>query len=382
MNRFNHTVLRFLPTGHSLPHAGWVSRHKVITALLWLHVLVIPVFALLRGETLSHALSEGAIVALFAIGASHRPLSKDARAAVATAGLVSSSAILTHLSGGMIEAHFHFFVVVVIVSLYQSWVPFLLAVGLVILHHGIAGAAAIPMEVYNHPAALANPWKWALVHAFFVLAQSVACLVAWRANEDALERERAAAAALATAHRSLAEAQALASVGSWDWDVPGGNVEWSQELFNITGRNPQHFTPGLESFLELVHPDDRFRVAAVIESASATQSDMDYECRIVLPDGSTAVIHALGQSVTDNDGSLTKMVGTVQDITQRKALEQEIEHRAFHDWLTGLGNRALFTDRVTHALAVRERSAAPLHVLLLDLDDFKTVNDTLWSRHR
>ena len=70
------------------------------------------------------------------------------------------------------------------------------------------------------------------------------------------------------------------------------------------------------------------------------------------------------------------MIGTCQDITHRKALEQEIEHRALHDPLTGLGNRALFGDRLGHALAVRDRTSAPLHVLFLDLDDFKTVNDS------
>ncbi|MGH3666437.1 MAG: putative bifunctional diguanylate cyclase/phosphodiesterase, partial [Egibacteraceae bacterium] len=275
-----------------------------------------------------------------------------------------------------IEAHFHFFVMVVVVSLYQSWLPFLLALGFVTLHHGIAGAVD-PASVFNHPAALANPWKWALVHAFFILGQSVACLVAWRANEDALDRERAARKAMEQANLDLAEAQALAHVGSWDWDIPNGTVWWSEEMYNLAGIDPQRFTPSLESFLELVHPDDRFRVAAIIELACANHAEMDYECRIVRRDGATAILHALGRSVTAEDGSLAKMIGTCQDITERKALEQEIEHRALHDSLTGLGNRALFLDRAGHALAMRERSPAPLSVLFLDLDDFKTMNDSL-----
>jgi hypothetical protein len=69
VNHFHHAVLRLFPTGRSLPHDSWVRRHNQICALLWLHVVVVPIFAVLRGEALSHAVFEGAIVGLFAIGA-------------------------------------------------------------------------------------------------------------------------------------------------------------------------------------------------------------------------------------------------------------------------------------------------------------------------
>jgi diguanylate cyclase (GGDEF)-like protein len=90
---------------------------------------------------------------------------------------------MVHLSGGTIEAHFHFFVMVGILTLYQDWLPFLLAIGYTVLHHGILGTIA-PDEVYNHPAAVAHPFRWALIHGAFVLAASVASIVAWRLNEE------------------------------------------------------------------------------------------------------------------------------------------------------------------------------------------------------
>jgi hypothetical protein len=142
VNQLRHALVGILPTGDSLPRETWLRRHRHICLLLWLHVFGVPVFAVLRREPLSHAVIEGAVVGLFAVAASHRRLGKSWRAALATVGLISSSAILVHVSGGLIEMHFHFFVMVVVVSLYQSWVPFLLAVGLVVLHHGFAGAAA------------------------------------------------------------------------------------------------------------------------------------------------------------------------------------------------------------------------------------------------
>jgi diguanylate cyclase (GGDEF)-like protein len=82
----------------------------------------------------------------------------------------------------------------------------------------------------------------------------------------------------------------------------------------------------------------------------------------------------------DEDGTVTGAAGTVQDITDRKSLEDKIQHQAFHDSLTGLANRELFIDRVGHALLRQKRAGSPLAVLFLDLDDFKTVNDSLGHR--
>ncbi|MGH2715675.1 MAG: putative bifunctional diguanylate cyclase/phosphodiesterase [Thermoleophilaceae bacterium] len=93
--------------------------------------------------------------------------------------------MLVHLWGGTIEAHFHFFVVIPILILYQDWGPFLLALVYVVIHHGALGALD-PSSVYNHPSAIAHPWRWALVHGGFVVGASVASIVGWRVNEQML----------------------------------------------------------------------------------------------------------------------------------------------------------------------------------------------------
>ena len=85
------------------------------------------------------------------------------RVVAASFGLITCSAILVHLWTGYIEAHFHFFVMVGVLTLYQAWVPFLVAIAYVVLHHGLVGVLA-PASVYNHPGAVAQPWKWALIH--------------------------------------------------------------------------------------------------------------------------------------------------------------------------------------------------------------------------
>lgn len=179
----NHQLWgRVLPRGDVLATEVWVGRHRGFIALLWAQALGLFVFAIFRGFGVLHAAVESGGVAMCALLA-NRPLPRHIRAGIVTFGLLSSSAILVHLSGGTIEAHFHFFVMITLITLYQSWWPFLLSIAYVLIHHGVIGVLD-PMSVYNHPAAIGNPVKWALVHGAFILAASVAGLIVWKRNED------------------------------------------------------------------------------------------------------------------------------------------------------------------------------------------------------
>lgn len=172
-----------LPEGRPLPDDVWRRRHRVIIAVLWLHAAAMPVVGLATGNTAGHSFFEAGIVASIAFVASLPGRGRKLRAAAAALGLVTSSGLLVHFSGGYIEAHFHFFVMVALMTLYQDWVPFLLAIGFVVAHHAVVGTLD-PASVYNHPAALAHPWVWAGIHAAFITALSAVCLVCWRFNEQ------------------------------------------------------------------------------------------------------------------------------------------------------------------------------------------------------
>jgi diguanylate cyclase (GGDEF)-like protein len=102
--------------------------------------------------------------------------------------LLTSSAILVHLTGGLIESHFHFLVIVPLLTLYGVWSIFLIAIGYVAVHHGVL-AQLDPTAVFNHPQAWRQPWKWALIHAVYVLGASATALVAWRATEERALRD-------------------------------------------------------------------------------------------------------------------------------------------------------------------------------------------------
>ncbi len=182
-------VARLLPRGWTLTDEAWRGRHRSILAVLWLHVPVVAVFGLLRGFPVPHVLLEAGGLALLAIFASTSMISRRSKTVFSSLGLMTASAVLVHMSGGSIEMHFHFFVMVPLVALYQDWTPFSVAIGFVALHHGIAGTID-PQSVFNHQAALNQPWKWAAIHALFITGISAVCLTTWALLESALKRAK------------------------------------------------------------------------------------------------------------------------------------------------------------------------------------------------
>ena len=364
-----------LPTGRSLPEQSWIGRHRAILILLWLHVPLVVVYGVIEGNGLPHSIVEATVIALFGIGASPKTIPPVVRSSIATVGLVSCSAVLVHLSGGLIEMHFHFFVMVAVVTLYQAWLPFLLAIAFVVIHHGTVGVIH-SNEVYNHPSAIAHPWKWAFIHGMFIAAESAAGLVAWKLNEKALGSERSARHDLEVVNVELDRAQALSHIGSWDWQVAENKVWWSDELYRIFGTSAQEFGATFDAFLEFVHPQDRDFVKSTVAMALVDGEGFEYQTRIVKPDGAVRTVLAIGK-VLSKSGDPIQMSGTVQDITDRKLLEEQIEYQSFHDSLTTLPNRSLFLDRLDLALRRRQRTNSQMAVLYLDIDDFKTVNDSL-----
>jgi diguanylate cyclase (GGDEF)-like protein len=177
-----------LPRGQSLPENVWRRRHHGILWMLWAHVVALFLFGLVQGVAPIHVGAEVSIIALCAWAARRSELSIRLQSCIATSGVMICSAVFTHLSGGYIEVHFHFFVMLGVIGLYQDWLPFALSLAWVLLHHGVIGVFD-PESVYNHPDAIRYPWKWAGIHAFFVAGASVVNVLAWKLNEDRALRD-------------------------------------------------------------------------------------------------------------------------------------------------------------------------------------------------
>jgi diguanylate cyclase (GGDEF)-like protein/PAS domain S-box-containing protein len=128
---------------------------------------------------------------------------------------------------------------------------------------------------------------------------------------------------------------------------------------------------------QIVHPEDRdFGERLLSDVMGSPGAQMAGELRVRHADGSWRSIEAILKNLLD-DPAVGGVVINYRDITARKGLEEELRRQAFHDSLTGLANRALFADRLEHALARTHRFGQPIAVLFIDLDDFKTVNDSL-----
>ena len=150
-------VLTALPRGQSLPDEAWVARHRWMQRVLWAHVAVLFCWSLISGDSLLQALLGTGVIAACGIVTGQHRLGRRARAAAICIGLLTASAVVVHLMHGAIEGHFHFFVMVTLLALYQAWFPYLLAFAYVLVHHGIFGAL-VPETVFNHHSALHSPW--------------------------------------------------------------------------------------------------------------------------------------------------------------------------------------------------------------------------------
>ena len=158
-----------------------------------------------------------------------------------------------------------------------------------------------------------------------------------RDGEEALEnlhRDRLVAAAerdeaaesLRQAAIGLAEAQALAHIGSWEWDIAGDRVTWSNELYRIYDLQPERGELNYEAYLSRIHPGDRDRVRSTIAVALEEGHAFEMTHRAVLGDGSERIVQGRGRVILDRAGHPVRMVGTTQDITERERVEQVREN--------------------------------------------------------
>ncbi|HWY59559.1 MAG TPA: EAL domain-containing protein [Terriglobales bacterium] len=132
------------------------------------------------------------------------------------------------------------------------------------------------------------------------------------------------------------------------------------------------------SSMEQIHPDDRPRVLIAAESARLNGTGERMEYRIRHKDGSWRTLESTASPIRNAKGQTDKLVIVNRDITERKRAEELLAHNAFHDGLTNLPNRALFLDRLQHALTLSKRHANyKFAVLLIDVDEFKIINDSL-----
>jgi diguanylate cyclase (GGDEF)-like protein/PAS domain S-box-containing protein len=371
-----------------LSDAAFASRHRVLRFVLWLHVPVLILVAVLARETTAHlghtpgtphnSLGTSLVWVMITSVAGFAMLGsvirgRRAGAVVVSTGLLLAAAALVHAGGGLTDLHFHFFVVLGLISLYQDWLPFLLSVGLVAVHHVWTGIVT-PSLLYSDPRAAEYPVRWAVMHASFVLAACAVHVAYWRFARDAQKETDSVRAESEHAlrrseerHRALVQdsCDVIAVIGR-----EGVVTAVSPAIEPVTGHRADDVI-GTE-YLSLIHPDD---LAGILEVQPGTHAQNRAEVRLRHADGTWQWHDVTLRDLTDHP-AIEGIVAHHRDISDRRAFQERLAHEASHDALTELANRAAFLRRTQDVLATTTRYHQRVAILFLDLDGFKPINDT------
>lgn len=181
---------------------------------------------------------------------------------------------------------------------------------------------------------------------------------------------------IANSARRLSEAQRLAKVGSFEKDYLHGKKSWSDEFCRILGYVPDEIDPDFNLFMHHIHPEDEPDFRENFEVAQATGEEFTTELRIRTVKGEERHVSLICGFDLQQDGSIFRLHGAMADVTERRLAELRLERLANTDELTGLPNRRHFLECVRAEMTRSRRFGKSLCVAMIDIDDFKKVNDT------
>ena len=248
------------------------------------------------------------------------------------------------------------------------------------IHVANAAGAALPIGTLcvldTTPRSLNAAGEAALRH----LASLAEVLIA--ARRTALEAVRIATTGeqlvrdLARQDGIFRQAERIARIGSWRVALAEGQLQWSDNVFHIHGL-PVGVPPSLDAALDYYPPYARDGIATLIQRTIETGKPFDVEADLVTADGRAIRVRAAGEVERDDGGTIQALVGVFQDITERHRLETQLRHSANTDALTRIANRAAFDRELEAAMAVARHDGSALMLVLIDLDGFKAINDSL-----
>lgn len=201
--------------------------------------------------------------------------------------------------------------------------------------------------------------------------------IGYRGTGTNITEEVEARAQAAQRSQELAQAHRLGRLGSWSYSRATGMVTLSPEFLELTGFPDSARVMSGKRFAAFVSRDHRDAVEQAKRRLLATKQTQSVDMVFTRARCEPMDMSVTVRAVDGADGKVQEVFGTVQDISERKSSERELETLAFHDPLTSLGNRALFSRELDEALRRSHKGKASAGLLLLDLDHFKEVNDTL-----
>jgi len=183
-------------------------------------------------------------------------------------------------------------------------------------------------------------------------------------------------AQLARSEGLLAAAHRIGGIATWEWDARSGALQWSSERDRRLGEFVE--LPGtLRQYFKLVHPQDLKLVKERFRASLGNALGDRLEHRIIDSKGQVRLVELeFEPTAAGPSGAMSGIHGTARDVTERWQAQQRIHHLAYHDVLTGLPNRQLFIQQVESAIEEAVEEGSRMALLFVDLDGFKSVNDT------
>ncbi|MFC4069414.1 putative bifunctional diguanylate cyclase/phosphodiesterase [Actinoplanes subglobosus] len=355
-----------LPTGGRLSDEDWAGRHRLLTVLLAVCMVLLTVFGVLRDAEAGDLLITDGMV-LTSLVVATLPRNRRVRSLAVALGYVAASGGFVAICQGLTEAHFAFFILIPALALYRDWAPFGGFLVGTTLHH--AGFGVVQADhTFGHDAARQHPMVWALLHGAAVLAAASFQLLAWRFNE--IEELRA--------EEHLSESQAQLSVAFDETPVPMAMFAPNGRLLrtNVAYRDWLRLPAGLpEGFsmadlpLSPINPGEQPITRMLTETREPITVTRQYRRT---DDDSLMWVQTHATGLYDRDGSLRLTFVHCLDVTAVRDHEAELRYQVRHDSLTGLLSRKAFEHDLTELLAA---SPEPVSVIYLDVDRFKSIND-------
>lgn len=282
---------------------------------------------------------------------------------------------VTVVSGGIHSPNLMIYPLLIIAA---SW---LLSVRTGLIFAGLSLLAVIGLalaQATGHlPAAQKAPLSVAATTAAAMVMAAALCAYFFaRSYTQRYEEMHRLGLDLQRSQAQLAYVLTVARESVWNWDIPRDTVTIDDNWNDILGLAPNGHAYSLEYMLQLVHEGDRERVRAGLEQSLRGGGPYRSEHRMLHANGKVIWVRNRGDVFErDAQGQPLRMIGSIAEITERKQMEEQIHRLAFYDTLTALPNRRLFQDRLGQALATARRGSHCGALMVLDLDNFKPLND-------
>ncbi len=336
-----------------LPDDVWDERQRWLRAILWAHAVALAVFGAIRGEGLGEIAPFVLVVAACAAIAHAPRLPRRSQSVAVAAGLLSASVGLVELWDGAMAAWLHPFLVLTLLSLYEDARLLLLVVGFVAATHIFSDRAGEPSVGY----------------VVFVALVGAAGIVAGCLNAGLRDEAREATQRFRSSFDSAPIGMAIVSLKGRFIDVNGA-------LCEIVGHRRETVL-GL-SLQELTLEQDRDADAHLVRQVMAgNRRTSQRQQRFLHAEGHLVWVNVSLSFVPGTAGSPDSLIAQIEDVTERKRTLDQLQHLADHDPLTGLLNRRRLESELAHQVALSERYRHRACLVLLDLDDFKSTNDSL-----